>query len=305
MREDQIDLSNATIDTGEIYTRMVRCLYKKFIIRQKLEYQPASFTKAITAVGKIAYQTLLTGNPLLRRSDVMNEVGEDAFACGLLIGHEEAHKLIRDETADILVTFPHRSFQEFLGAFYFIQALDKGRNMSSLRIDNGEPLFMTNPLFLYFCIWLVQHAGKYFIFEKLENVLHAIQNYILESINKTCLNFFVISRKFPAMDIEKAIKNNDTAGLTVYGYILSKCHKVRTIKLESNDSLDWVLTSVSSFLPLIRNIIVKDCFDMSRIGNVFLTINKPPSKCLRRVSGNKCYRRIKWSILLCCWQKFP
>ena len=66
VREDQIDLSNDKVDTGVIYTRMVRCLYKKFVIRQKREYQPAAFTKAITAVGKIAFQTLLTGNPLFR-----------------------------------------------------------------------------------------------------------------------------------------------------------------------------------------------------------------------------------------------
>ena len=47
-------------------------------------------------------------------------------------------RLIRDETADILITFPHRSLQEFLGAFYFIQALDKGESIVSVyKFDNS------------------------------------------------------------------------------------------------------------------------------------------------------------------------
>ena len=36
VREDDIDLTDQTMHTGEIYTRMVRCLYKKFTIRKGL-----------------------------------------------------------------------------------------------------------------------------------------------------------------------------------------------------------------------------------------------------------------------------
>ena len=60
------------------------------------------------SVGKLALKTLLSGNPLLQRSVVIKEVGPDAFDYGLLIGHED-FRLIRDETANIFVTFPHRS----------------------------------------------------------------------------------------------------------------------------------------------------------------------------------------------------
>ena len=39
VREDDIDLSHRTKHTGEIYTRMVSCLYKKFTIRRGLDFE--------------------------------------------------------------------------------------------------------------------------------------------------------------------------------------------------------------------------------------------------------------------------
>ena len=265
VRENEIDLSDDNINTGEIYTRLIRCLYKKFTIRTNIMYQYAEFVKVITAVGKIAFHALLTGNPLFRRSRVIEEVGPNAFDYGLLIGHEDGKMLIRDETADILITFPHRSLQEFLGAFYFIQALDKGESMDSLRGGNAEPLFMTNPLFLSFCLWLVQHSETYFTFENLESVHHTIQGYILNKIDITNLHFESIATKFPAIDIEKIIKNNDTTVSVVLGDILSKCQNVRTLRFENSNAMDAVLICMRQVLPSINYIIVGDICVMRRV----------------------------------------
>ena len=62
---------------------------------------------------------------------MIKDVGPDAFDYGLLIGHDD-FRLIRDETADIYVTFPDRIIQEFLGAFYFIMMLNEGQSIESL-----------------------------------------------------------------------------------------------------------------------------------------------------------------------------
>ena len=67
----------------------------------------------------------MSAKSLIQRSDVIKEVGDDAFDYGMLIGHEDAHRLLRDETADLFVTFTHRSIQEFLGAFFFYSGLIK------------------------------------------------------------------------------------------------------------------------------------------------------------------------------------
>ena len=51
VREDNIDLSNKTISMGEIYFRMVRCLYKKFTIRKGIEFETSSFFKVLESLG--------------------------------------------------------------------------------------------------------------------------------------------------------------------------------------------------------------------------------------------------------------
>ena len=268
VRENEIDLSDNNTNTGEIYTRMIRCLYKKFTIRTNTEYQYAEFVKAITAIGKIAFHTLLTGNPLFRKSKVIEDVGPDAFGYGLLIGHEDGQRLIRDETADILITFPHRSIAEFLGAFYFIHALSKGESMYSLQGDNSQPLFMTNPLFLSFCLWLVQHSEAYFTFENLDSVRHTVQGHILKRIDIPNLDFASIATRFPAIDIERLSQMKNTCGLNVFGDILSRCLNVRMLMLESSDSLDGVLECMRQVLPFINYIAVGDVCVMRRVHDV-------------------------------------
>ena len=47
VREDDIDLSSKIINTGEIYTRMVRCLCKKFTICKDIKFQDEEFIKTL------------------------------------------------------------------------------------------------------------------------------------------------------------------------------------------------------------------------------------------------------------------
>ena len=105
-----------------------------------------------------------------------------------------------------------------------------GRVLRAYIGDNAEPLFMTNPLFLFFCTWLTQHSDAYFVVKNIENVRHTIENYIVKKINTTLLDCSSIATKFPAIDIEKAIENNDRERLGVYSHVLSKCHNVRILE---------------------------------------------------------------------------
>ena len=95
VRETNIDLTSKTIRIGEIYSKMVHCLYKKFVLRTEgVNYKEENFVQAIVAVGKLALKTLLSGDPLLNRSDVIKEVGEYAFDYGLLIGNEDVNRIV-------------------------------------------------------------------------------------------------------------------------------------------------------------------------------------------------------------------
>ena len=44
VREDEIDLTSTGVHIGEIYFRMIRCLYKKFAIRKGIEFDENCFS---------------------------------------------------------------------------------------------------------------------------------------------------------------------------------------------------------------------------------------------------------------------
>ena len=134
------------------------------------------------------------------------------FDYGLLIGHEDAHRLIRDETADIFVTFAHRSIQEFLGAFFFVLSLNEGQSMESLLgADCTYPIFMINPLFFHFCTWLIFSSKGIFQFEILRSALESMKLSVLKLINISQLDVGYVARLYPAIDIAQAYRREDTS----------------------------------------------------------------------------------------------
>ena len=64
--EEQIGLFSTEMNLGEIYARMIRCLYKKFTLLKGIKYSTDAFLKMIRSVGKLALDPLLSGNPLLQ-----------------------------------------------------------------------------------------------------------------------------------------------------------------------------------------------------------------------------------------------
>ena len=197
-REENIDLSDKTISMGEIYFRMVRCLYKKFTIRKDIEFQTNSFLEVLKLLGKLALDTLLSGNPLLRRSEIVNQISTYVFDYGLLIGHED-FRLIRDETADIFVTFPHRSLQEFLGAFYFVLSLMNRQTVNNVHKAFQE--FLKNPLFSEFCHWFLDESNGFFSFPERSTVIQLLSSYVAEQIDDVEVNFLELEKKYPALGL--------------------------------------------------------------------------------------------------------
>ena len=249
VREDDIDLSNKTIDRGEIYARMVRCLYKKFVVRKNIEYNPDTFTETLRKIGKLALQTLLSRNSLLQRSQVVKELGEDIFDYGLLIGHED-FRLLGTTAADIFVTFPHRSIQEFLGAFYFMLMLNAGESIESLLgSDCEEPIFMMNPLFLQFILWLLYN--EWFPFCSKDKVIDLLQRYITVKIDKFALELIHIEIEFPALKFPGLEGSNEMMPRFLEG-ILAKCRNTRQLKINEFHCVNWVLTSIGHLLKQIN-----------------------------------------------------
>ena len=202
------------------------------------------------SVGKLALKTLLSGDPLLQRSVVIEEVGPDAFDYGLLIGHEEAHRLIKDETADIYVTFPHRSIQEFLGALYLIWILnrDEGEIQFLLCGNRDKPICLTNPLFLRFCLWFLRDEQSYFSFENKEKVYQCLVRYCVELMNHPVFDLNTIPA-FASTDLAL-----DKLRLKFLADSLLNCTKTSTLVLPSSETLDLILALIHPVLKAITRI---------------------------------------------------
>ena len=204
-RNEDIDLSANNV--GEIYTRMVKCLYKSFCIRTGIDYTNQGFVGVQRPVGKLAYEMLLFGNCLHRRSQIIREIGGDAFNYGFFSGDED-FRLMGVETADIYVTFLHTTIQVFFGAFYFIQMLNGGESIESLLgSDCKEPIFMMNPLFLHFCLWFSVSGQTYFPFSSGSDVYLSLQRFVKAKSLQSGHKVQNITTVYPALDMTTAHDN--------------------------------------------------------------------------------------------------
>ena len=266
-RESQIDLSSKTISVGEIYIRMVRCLYKKFTLRKEKDFENNEFFYVMKSLGKLAYETLLSGNPLLKRSDIIDKIGNDAFDIGLLIGHED-FRLIRDETANIYVTFPHRSIQEFLGAFYFVLMLNEevaveyfdnvqrkihknthdsdvgsGRNLRSILSDHDN-FILKNLLYFQFCLWFLCSGQTHLPFKNNEPAYCKLTKYIVDKIDVHQFDMQNIVDRFPVLDFQYIFKRKDKMTLRFLENILTNCQRIKHLIARRKFAVDWCLKSV-------------------------------------------------------------
>ena len=93
-----------------------------------MSYQESDLIKVLRSVGQLALRTLLSDNPLLQKSEVLRIAGDFVLDYGFLAGHKD----FTDPTADMYVTYAHRSIEEFFGSFGFLQALADGKSIHNI-----------------------------------------------------------------------------------------------------------------------------------------------------------------------------
>ena len=254
VRENELDLRSRTMSHGEIYTRMIQCLYKKFCNRTNIEFEDEKFFNVITSLGKLALESLVSGNSLFKRTRVTKEVGEEVFDYGLLIGSED---LINHLIADVLITFPHRSIQEFLGAFYFILMLSTGASIDSLLRQNRKQLvLLKNPLFLHFCFWLLsdkcQEDHKNIVCPNREKACEALYLYIFSVMDGKQLNFRNIAEVYLAIDI------HDQVCMEHLGKMLKLCCGMKYLTLHRDLPPRWIANHLQPLPDTLKVFMVED-----------------------------------------------
>ena len=222
-------MADKKISIGDIYTRLVKCLYKKYTIRTHIAYKPDDFNKVMKSVGKLALQTLMSNKPLFQRCEVLRIAGHFAFDYGLFAGHEE-FRLLGDPTADLYVTYPHRSLEEFFCSFGFIQALDDEKSVDDiLGSDCEKSIFMVDPLVLSFCLWFLSRSD--FKFLQRGECYSKLTSCVAERIDSTVFDSDIIGLKF-SIDMSSPPGQFDRSQIQFFRDILSKCNHMKSVNVD-------------------------------------------------------------------------
>ena len=232
VKEEEIDLLDTNLTIGDLYFKMVQCLYQKFTIRKGIGFMESEFVEVMKSVGIIALKTLLSDNPLLQRSQVIEIVGESAFEYGMFAGYED-FRLCTDPTADICVTYAHRSLEEFFGSFGFLQALNDGKSVDDiLGSDCEKPISMVNPLVLQFCLLLLT-TTEFFSSQRI--VYDQLVTYAAQRIDFYMLNTDTVEKMYPAMNIREAVSDEDSLKLEFFKQVFEKCKHVHFLSVDVHD----------------------------------------------------------------------
>ena len=194
--------------------------------------------------------TLLSAKSLIQRSDVIKEVGNDVIDHGMLIGHKDAHRLIRDETTDLFVKFTHRSIQEFLGAFFFVLGIDKIESLQGLKDFALE--FLTNPSFFQFSLWFLENSEQFSPLRNKEKVYDLLVACGREQIDDVSVNLKNISSMFPGLGTG-LVKTNDSA-MKILCDILGGCENIKHLSVYFHPLIDDILSSVDPMFGALRSL---------------------------------------------------
>ena len=98
--ENNNQLDETVVSLGGIYFRLIRCIYRKYCERKRIEFDHNEFRQVLERVGKIAWKMLNSSTNFAQQSEIVKEVGIDAFEYGLFAGHKD-YRLTTSETTNI------------------------------------------------------------------------------------------------------------------------------------------------------------------------------------------------------------
>ena len=177
--------------------------------------------------------------------------------------------------------------------------LSEGATLESLLGDSsGNPIFMTNPLFLQFCVWFLYKSHNYFKNLDRLGVCNILQKESLRCLGPIQLFLPAIVKKFPAMNVELACKNNDVLLLQYFSETLSQLSNVTQLQIESPATFDWASTSLHPALDTVKYVAVQNTFTLTCYHDNELLVNIETrrldllEKLLRKFKGLRTYSSV-------------
>ena len=187
----ELDLTKKNVAVGEIYFKLVRFLFNKYILKQGSKYSEEMFMDFLVRVGGVGLKGMIEGGPLK-----MQEFGQfdvDPLEVGILTLHETSSGL-SDPNA-MLVTFAHSTLQYFFGSMRFTYGPIKC-------IASHSIAFVTMlPFFFYFCIWASGSKTSPIASEAKSEAYNAMASFVAEEIDAEKFDFSVICERYPAIEL--------------------------------------------------------------------------------------------------------
>ena len=240
VNNDEIDLGKNYVSLGEIYWRLVKSIYSKYREQKNREFKMEDFTEVLRRIGQLAFKTFESKQAWFQRSEIVSLIGENAFEYGLLIGHEDL-RLVGHETTDVVVTFAHRSLEQFLGAFHITQRFSAG--------DWVSTSLLWESIMFHFCIWLIIENKTSVVADKTQafSLLKAPTNM---SLDVPVLDFSIMERLSSVLSFRDAVKRKDATVIKFLEYSLSHCYRLQHLILSTADPISNVLQSLRLSEPL-------------------------------------------------------
>ena len=265
VKHEEVDLSDDSLSKGELYFKLVKFLYKKYIVSKDMKFDQRIFEDILKGLGKLAREMLQSGNQFLVRSEVLSQVGEEAFVYGLLIGHEDM-RLISKVDADILVTFTYRTFQDLLGSMHIIVRLGEGDDIDTF-IGTDRARLASDPLFLQFCLWFI-NQNKIPLPNK-EKAQNALKTYISAQMNMIQVDLEAMGFVLQSFNFNPQFGTNDQQLVTFSKYIIRDLSAVKCLWLKIDSNIyDPVSDYIGSNLQSLSRLIIQDgdlAFSMAKL----------------------------------------
>ena len=241
VNSDEIDLRTENyVPLGEIYWRLLRCIFSKYRVQKGRDFNMKDFIEILRKIGQLAFKTFKSKQAWFQRSEIVSLIGEDAFEYGLLIGHED-FRLVGHETADVVVTFAHRSIEQFLGAFHITQRFSAG--------DSVSTSLLWESIVFHFCIWLIMENETKVVADKTK-AFSLLQVHTNMSLDVPVLDFSILQELSSVLSFREAVKRKDATVIKFLEYSLSHSYRIQHLTLSTADPISNVLQSLRLSGPL-------------------------------------------------------
>ena len=195
------------------FWKLIRCIYQKYCANKGIQFVEDQFGALVNKISEIAYKTFVYGEYCFKWEEICQYLGSDAFTYGFLIGQEDA-RLMPESAIGVLVSFPHRSIEQFFFSFKIVTHMSLPRSW----LIPDAPIFMIDPLFFHFCLWFMYHSKQSNIPAiSSQKIFAAVQYQILRLCDRVHLEFQDLESVYKAINFGGFVGSvNDEATLNFF-----------------------------------------------------------------------------------------